>query len=217
MSLRRQIWKRIALAGLLSIAVLLVGAIWYLHTAAFRSWALGEVVSVAEARTGTHVQIQSLDLRFYPFRAEFNGVTVHGAELADEKPLFQADRVQIGLRLLPLLHKQAQIDQIVVERPRVFVWTDSQGRNNLNLPAAKSSSGAGARVEVRYAAIHDGLIIFGDETVPVAAELYQVQAELNAQMPTGYRGRVSYEHGRVATKNFRAIEHSLSATVTLDE
>jgi translocation and assembly module TamB len=191
---------------------------WYLHTQAFRNWALAEVIRVAEERTGMHVRVQGLELSFTPFLAEFRGITVNGARRDGERPVFQAEQIQIGLRIWPLLRRRVRIDRLVLERPRVFVWTDAQGRSNVNPFPAQNSPDSSFRLAVRYVAIHNGMVTYGDETVPLTAEVYELESEVNSELISGlYRGHVNYDRGRITVKDFRTIEHGLSVKFTANE
>ena len=215
---RRRILRRVLGGAFVCLCVLAFLAAWYVHTRAFRSWALAEVIRVAEERTGMHVRVQGLELSFTPFRAEFRGVTASGAGQDDGRPVFQAERIQIGLQVWPLLRRRAQIDRLVLERPQIFVWTDAHGRSNISSPPAQSSPDSSFRLAVRYVAIHNGMVTYGDETVPLTAEVYDLESEVNSELISGlYRGHLNYDRGRVTVKDFRTIEHGLSVKFTANE
>ena len=217
MSARRRLVKVLG-GAFIGWCVLALVAAWYVHTQAFRNWALTEVIRVAEERTGMHVRIQGLELSLTPFLAKFRGITVMGAGHVGERPVFQAEQIQIGLRIWPLLRRRAQIDRLVLERPQVFVWTDAHGRSNVNAVPTQNSPGSSFRLAVRYVSIHNGMVTYGDETVPLAAEVYDLESEVNSELISGlYRGHLSYDRGRVTVKDFRTIEHGLSVKFTANE
>jgi translocation and assembly module TamB len=215
---RRITWKRIL--AVLSVGLLFagVGAIWFLHSSSFREWALQKVIQIAEERTGTRITVQGLELSLYPLAADLRGVTVRGTEATNENPLFRARNVRIGLRLVPLLRKDVQFERLILEKPEIAIRIDAGGQSNLHFASPRSASSSGAqRIAIRYAAVHDGLIRYGDKTVPLAAEIYRLEAELAATGTDRYRGRMQYDSGRVEAKDLRPIEHSLSATFHFDE
>jgi translocation and assembly module TamB len=216
--IRRRMLVKVLGASFVCVCLLVFLAAWYLHTQAFRSWALAEVIRIVEERTGMRVKVQGLELNFTPFQAEFRGVTVDGAGQSGERPVFQAERIQIGLRIWPLLRRRAQIDRVVLERPQVFVWRDARGRSNVNPFPAQESPDSSFHLAVRYVAIHNGMVTYGDETVPLAAEVYDLESEVNSELVSGlYHGHLNYNRGRVTVKDFRTIEHGLSVKFAANE
>ncbi len=210
-------WKRVGWVAIVCLSAITVGVVSILHSSRFRGWALREVIQSAEERTGTKITIQALNLRLYPFVADLRGVTVRGMETVNEKPLFHAERVRIGLRIIPLLRKQVQLERLILDKPEIAIRVNSQGRNNLPTPRHPQSSSRAFSVGIQYAAVHEGLFSYGDKTVPLAAEIYGLEAELGATPGTNrYHGRLSYDSGSIAAKDFRPIEHSLSVAFNFD-
>ena len=218
MKYRRITWKRVFALAIVGFFAITVGTVSVLHSCRFRGWALREIIQTAEERTGTTITIQAMDLSFYPFVADLRGVSVRGTREATEKPLFRAEQVRIGLRIIPLLRKQVQLERLILDKPEIAIRVNSQGQSNLPPSRSPQSSPGAFSTSIRYAAVHDGLISYGDKTVPLAAEIYGLEAELRATPGTNrYRGRLSYASGRVTAKDSRPIEHSLSADFTFDD
>ncbi|HEY2823697.1 MAG TPA: translocation/assembly module TamB domain-containing protein [Candidatus Acidoferrum sp.] len=176
-----------------------------------------KIIAKVEGVTGTHVQVKAFELGLSSLTADLRGVTVHGNESSHATPLFQAEHIHIVLRLLPLLRRRAEIDQVVVERPELFVESDSNGRTNL--PAAPAAqSGSGFHVAVHYAQIRNGAVIFNDFQIPLAADIYGLQGKLlRPVLSGGYQAELQYGRGQVRAKDFNPIEHSLLLRVTLGQ
>ncbi|HMI50948.1 MAG TPA: translocation/assembly module TamB domain-containing protein [Candidatus Saccharimonadales bacterium] len=209
-------WK-IASALLLS-AVVIWGALGaaIIHSQAFRNWALRRIIQSVEQKTGTRPSVQSFELRFFPFLASFNGVVARGNEEAQAEALFQAQQIRISVRLLPLLRGDVQIDQIILEKPRIVIRSDRNGKTNLPAGGAPEK-GSGLQVAVHFAQIKDGSVRYNDLQIPLTAEVYDLQAQLaRLPMTATYRGELRYGHGRILARELNALDHSLELRITAD-
>ena len=58
-------------------------------------------------------------LNFWQLKLEIDDLTVHGLEGADGPPLFHADRVNVGVRIISLLGRKVALDELIIQRPEV--------------------------------------------------------------------------------------------------
>jgi translocation and assembly module TamB len=205
--------QKVAAAGIALcaalVAVFLLGII-ALHTQLFRDWARQNIVAKLEQSLGTAVQIKRFELGLSPLTADLYGIVVRGNEPNQVSPLLRVQHLRVQLRWRPLLRKQVQIDEVLLEQPELFVQADANGHTNLPTPPAARSS-SGLHVAISYARLRDGSVIYNDLAIPLSADVYGLQATL-ASLPfehDAYQAELRYDHGRVSAKDFRALEHSL--------
>jgi translocation and assembly module TamB len=208
---------RILLMGLPALMVLLVvSGVIILRTQAFSRFLLSKIVQQAEASTGTHIDIQKLDLRWFPFTADFHGVVVHGRERADAPPLLQAEHLGVSLGLRALLKKRVDLYAIILDKPIVSVQVDANGTTNLPTPPASSSSSS-ETIVVRHASLKDGTLHYNDQKIPLSAELDDFQAAVQFDAAANkYRGSLGYRQGCVVTTSLSPVEHGASLQFSAD-
>ena len=211
----------ILLIGIPSLVVclLLLCAIM-LNTAAFRNFLRSEISKQALERAGVRVEMESIETHWTHLGADLNNLVVYGASSpsANEPALLQASRLAVGLRFLPLLRGRFELRQLIFERPIVNLRIDSQGRSNL--PAVSqtgSTNGPGTvfDLEVESFAIHSGEIYYNDAQIPLDAELHGLKFNAGYSLLTAaYQGSLSYDHGRLAAREFEPVVHAMQLQFT---
>src|SRR3984893_18521008 len=202
----------IGIPGLLLLLV--IAAVVIVRTHRFNQFLLAQIVQKAELSTGAHIDIQKLDIHWFPLTADFYGVVVHGRERVDEPPLLQAEHLGVSLGIRALLKKEADLYAITVDRPLVRLRVDRRGNTNLPM-APPSSSSSNMSVLVRHASLKDGTVNYNDEQVPLAAELDDFQATVAWDAAANkYRGSLGYRQGCVVTTSLNPVEHTAHVEFT---
>ena len=133
MSRRRVLWTIAAgVAGALLIAA--AAAILVVRSPWFNDEVRARIVEAVETATGGRTEIRAFHFDWERLRAEGTGFTVHGTEPAGSPPLFQADSVVVGLRIISLLKRDADIRYLEVNGPRIYLIVDAEGRTNVPQP-----------------------------------------------------------------------------------
>ncbi len=126
----------ILLAGLLFLAVLAGGGLFFLNHYLNSPGFLNKIRQEAQNRLGFPVRLDSLRVSL------FRGVSLRKLSLASPPsggaPLLKAEEIRISYRLLPLLHKKIQINEISLVRPCFDLKMNKRGE--LELPLKPSSS-----------------------------------------------------------------------------
>jgi len=92
----------------------------------------GQIAGLVRDRTGRELRIEGdLSLTFFPWL----GVEVAGVELADApgfgpQPFARVARVQVRVKLLPLVKRQVEMDTVVVHGLVLHLIKDAQGHGN---------------------------------------------------------------------------------------
>ncbi|WP_406833494.1 AsmA family protein [Stenotrophomonas lacuserhaii] len=152
---RGQRW--LAVLVFLLAAILLLIALWDWN------WFKGPVERVVQAKTGRALQIGNLDVdlgRVTTIRAD--SITFANAEWARQPKMASADRVEIDVRVWPLLRGSVQLPEIRLTRPDALLQTAPKADQAGNWDFMGESSG-GEPLQLRRLHIDDGRLQFLDE------------------------------------------------------
>jgi translocation and assembly module TamB len=195
--------------GIVAVAALFSCTTLVLHSQSFRKYALGEIVQAAQQSTGTRIAVRSMTLAWYPLAVEFDDVSAQGRDQSGNDPLFNAARVTVNLKLLPLLRKRIEIEKVELDKPAIHVRLDSKGRTNLPEAVNNSTSSSRFEAQTELLIIRDGLIDYDDRQVPLSAVLRNFNTRVAFDSASSsYKGQITYDAGRIETPNVRTFEHS---------
>ncbi len=138
-------------------AILLLIALWDWN------WFKGPVERVVQAKTGRALQIGNLDVdlgRVTTIRAD--SITFANADWAKQPKMASADRVEIDVRVWPLLRGSVQLPEIRLTRPDALLQTAPKADQPGNWDFMGESSG-GEPLQLRRLHIDDGRLQFLDE------------------------------------------------------
>src|SRR5271170_7121660 len=128
------------LAVLLFICVLAILAI---HTAVFRNFLVSEIRQQAYDKTGAHVEVGAIEIPWTRLAVILRDVVVRGgSETPPAEPLARTERIEVGLRALPLLRGRVQLSDLILDQPVIRIRVDSNGHSNL--PVAPQTAPPGS-------------------------------------------------------------------------
>jgi translocation and assembly module TamB len=99
------------------------------------------IVETVETATGGRVEIGACRLDWRHLRAEVDAFTLHGTEPADKPPLFRAESIAIGLKIVSLLKRRVDIAYLDVTAPQVYLIVSPDGRTNVPEPKIHKQAG----------------------------------------------------------------------------
>lgn len=152
---RGQRW--LAVLVFLLAAILLLIALWDWN------WFKGPVERAVQAKTGRALHIGNLDVdlgRVTTIRAD--SITFANAEWAKQPKMASADRVEIDVRVWPLLRGSVQLPEIRLTRPDALLQTAPKADQAGNWDFMGESNG-GEPMQLRRLHIDDGRLQFLDE------------------------------------------------------
>lgn len=161
-----------------------LGGVLALRSEWFREWLRERIVEEVESASGGRAELRSFEFDWSQLRAELRGFVLHGAEPAGVPPLFRAESIAVGLRIVSALKRDIDIESLVVARPEVNLLIAADGRTNL--PRPKKGSGRDAVAEILKLAI--GEFELKDGAVAVAERRFPLDVR-----GRGFRARVTYE------------------------
>ena len=203
-----------ALAGLLTLLVAaVIAGYFYLKSNAFKQYALGKIVAEANDATGGKTEIGGLAFDLSTLTAHLYNITLRGAESRGQPPLLHADSLTIRLRILPALHQQVALRELLIDRPIVYLHVNRQGNNNIP-PAPPSKGGSSMSVfdlAVEHTQITNGEINYNDRKTPLDANLYDLGTNVRFDsLAKRYEGNFSYDRGSVRYAQYAPLAHNLN-------
>src|SRR5271165_96272 len=211
--MRRRHW-------LLAVAMLFAGAVGAVLLALqsdwFRNKVRDRIVSEIERTTGGRVEIGEFRYQWRALRAEVSPFVLHGTEPPGAPPLFRADRIQIGLRVLSVVEKNVDVQEIAVDQPQFHVTVDTDGKSNIPLPKIhRKSQGILQQLldlKVRRFALRNGYVDYNEARVPLNLAGTDLAADIRYGADDGphYEGTLTARELRV---NYLAFAGPLTANL----
>jgi len=166
----------------------------------------GVVARRAEAALGARVEIGDVGVTLWPGP----GAVLERVRVGDTAgPVASVRRVVLRPRLLPLLSRRVVVDEVVLERPLVFVKVDRDGRLNLALGgggAGGGGGGGGIDFAVEQLRIEDGRFAYADARDGTVVRLDGVREELRlaGSLKAGQLERIALD-GRLSVDSVGAV------------
>jgi translocation and assembly module TamB len=171
--MKRMLWRAaLALTVLLTVASL---ASWLtIRSNWFYQQVRQRIVYEMEKATGGRAELGGYRFDWRTMRAEVTGVVLHGLEPAGSNPLFRAERVTLGLRLVSVLRRKVDLLSLQAERPLITLLIDEHGRTNLPEPKVKRQGGKPGLEQfvdlaVREYRLNNGEFTYNDRRIPLHA------------------------------------------------
>ena len=102
----------------------------------------GKIQSELEKQLRRQVSLGNMQLGFFPPRFEVENVSIaDDPRFNADRPFVQARRLDVSLKLLPLLHKEVNVDSLILERPSVGLIRNKQGAWNFASMGKAQSGG----------------------------------------------------------------------------
>ncbi len=111
---RKLVW--IAVILVTSIAALGVAGYLALRSPRFHHYLLAQIERRASEATGAEVRVQNFVLHLSRLSADAYGITIRGKERASAHPLVEADQLGIRLKIISLLRKKVDLNEIIMAR-----------------------------------------------------------------------------------------------------
>ena len=197
------------------IVVLVIAGYTLLRSQGFHSYVLGKIQQQASEATGAQVQIQNFSLHLAGPGAEAYGITIRGSEPKSAMPLVEADQLMIRLKIVSLLRKKVDLNEIVLRHPVVNLMIRKDGSTNLPTPPKSNSNTSTSPFDlgIQHVLIERGEIYYNDVKTPLDAELHDLQLEIKSEfLGNGYDGSLSYRNGRLQYGDMKPLPHDLTTS-----
>src|SRR5713101_6583535 len=206
-------WIAISLVAL--VVVLMIAGYVVFRTQRFHDYVLAKLQQQASEATGGEVQIQNFALRLSSLTADAYGISIRGSEPTSTLPLVQADQLMVRLKIVSLLRKKVDLNEIILLHPVVNLLVKKDGTTNLPTPPKSNSNGSTNPFDlgIQHVLLSNGEVYYNDVKTPLDAELHDMQLELKSEFASkGYDGTLSYRDGRLQYGDLKPLPHDLKAS-----
>ena len=83
--------------------LMVIAALWTLQSEWFKEKVQQRIILLAERASGGRVEFGESDYNWRTLTAHFSKFALHGTEPADARPLFRADSIRVGFRVVSIL------------------------------------------------------------------------------------------------------------------
>jgi translocation and assembly module TamB len=190
-------WTVRILGGIVALLLLLgLAAILILPSAWFRGKVRDRMVFEIERVSGGKSEIGEFRFDWKNLTAEVAPFVLHGTEPATERPLFRAESVKVGLKIISIAKKDVDIASLVVEGPQVNILVNADGTTNFPGPKIKRDSSKDPveqllDLAVGHIDLRNGWVRYADKKIPLTLQGENLQAQLTYDVRgPSYRGNV---------------------------
>jgi uncharacterized protein involved in outer membrane biogenesis len=209
-----------SLAGLL--LVLGVSGLLILRSDWFREKVRSRTVYEIERASGGRVEIGAVNIDWTNLKAEIAPFVLHGTEPANEPPLFRAESVQLGLKIVSAFKRDIDLASLVVDRPQINLLVDANGVTNFPKPkierpkSDKDSIEQLLKLAIKQISIRDGELRYADKKIPldITGERLNASLAYNFAGPN-YDGTLSFEQLTVDTRPTLPMTVSFDSRIAL--
>ncbi|MFN3324872.1 MAG: translocation/assembly module TamB domain-containing protein [Bryobacteraceae bacterium] len=207
-------------AAVLLIAVLV--AVVVFQTEWFRERVRERIIYEVETATGGRVEIGSFHFNARELWAEVGPFVLHGTEPAGSAPLFRAERVHVGLRVISALRRDVNIAALIIDRPEVNLIVLPDGGTNFPQPKVARQPGRHpveqfVNLEVRRFELREGAFHYDGRNFPLDLKGENLHAKFayEAAHPR-YRGEVSVRPLEVASGTAGPLRLEFDTAVAIE-
>src|ERR1700682_1064018 len=223
MTRRKTIFLRIVLGLLSLLAVALLAGLLIFQSDWFKNKVRDRIVSVVETATGGRVETGTFDYHWHTLTASVQPFILHGTDPASPPPLFRAEKIEVGLKIISALRQQVDILSLDVQKPRLYVVVRPDGGTNIPQPKIRATNDKGVVQElldlkVRKFALHDGFAEYNSERMPldVQAEDLFANVRYEAAGPR-YVGDISSKTMHLTGPNIKGAAFKVDTTLALEQ
>jgi translocation and assembly module TamB len=219
MSARWVPWARrvVFLAVLSAIAVF-----FFFETGLAELWVRGAFIRQVELSTGARVEMGAFHFHTWRLRAEMDNLTLHGLEAPGTPPLFHADRVDVGIRILSVFGQRYTLNELIAIGPQVTVRIDKDGHSNLPAPVRTNTRPWREELfdlQIGHLELREGSATINDKRVPLSLMGQNLEFTLHYNAPAlgaeSYAGNFQWQQVELAARRDAPFRFDLSAKFTL--
>ncbi len=201
--------------------ILAIAGILTVRSQWFRNQVRGRIVTEVEKATGGRAEIGAFDFNWKQMRAEVDGFVVHGTEPAGAPPLFRADAVVLGIKIVSLMKRAVDLQYLDVRRPQIYVILYPDGRTNI--PAPKISKPGEGTIESildlaigRFGLLNGSFEVSGRGKIPFDAQGNNLRAQFDYDRKgPRYQGSFAIAPARIAWGGHQPLPFDLNLTLAV--
>jgi translocation and assembly module TamB len=166
----------------------------------------------ASKKLGVRVQLQNFTLHLSSLALDLYGITVDGAAPYNHPPLLEADHIQVSVRIVSVFGRKWYLDNLQIDHPVAWVFTDKNGASNIpKLPSSPSSSNTSIfDLGIRHVMLNRGEVYFNNKPNALAADVQDLDFQTSFHwLLKEYSGKLGYTNARLQYGAIRPLTHNL--------
>jgi len=214
--MRKALIAVVSLIALFGVLLLLLPRI--LNVDQYRA----QLQTMAEKKLKRKVTLGEMKLKIFPLAVRIEGVTISDdPAFPNPEPFIKADELFASMKLLPLLHKEVDV-QLEITKPNVVVMRDKDGVWNFASFASSLSSGSSSSsslpvtLDINSLQIADGVLAFSDSFPAKPLKRYEhvnlKVTEYTANKPFGVDVSVTLPDGENSQVALRGVGGPINKT-----
>ncbi len=194
------LWR---ISGALVALILIIGVagILVLRSQWFLDYLRAQIIQAAQQSTGATVEIGALRLEWSTLRVSIDRFVLHGKEAAGEPPFVQVNAATLGLRIISVLQRKADLQSLRIEAPQIHIIVYPDGTTNIPVARAVPQSlwtHDLLNLKVGEYQIVDGTLVYEGRDIPLNVQGRNLQARMNYVPETpAYHATVSSDNIRI--------------------
>jgi hypothetical protein len=217
-------WRRALLAAIVVIIALPLAALLVLWAGWADNTLRGVVVGQLTRMTGGTIELGQFHFNPWRLQLTVDDLTIHGREPSAAPPFLHIDSLAVQLRVESLWRRKVSLGDVEVSRPAVYVRIAADGGSNVPMPRPAAISTRPQRqrlfdLVVQRLRLVDGIMLFNDARIPLAAEGGGLQFAMdysNAQGRPSYLGDFTWRQVRVSALRYLPFPADVTARFTLE-
>ena len=219
-AMRRRIYIVLIAAAVL-VAVIFITAVVTFQSDWFKNKIRERIITQVEQTTGGHVDIGRFNYNWSNFTADVSPFILHGTEPPTAPPLFRADKIHVGLKIISVMERTADISSLIVDKPKLHVTVSADGTTNLPTPLAIKRGEVVADIlnlKVHHLALTNGFAEYNSQEIPLDLRADDVAADFDYfSSPARYSGRISAHQLHMSSTTIHDAAFDLAAKLTLEK
>ncbi len=213
---------RISLASAIVLAAASLASIFVLRSGWFEQKLRARLIAEIQKSSGARVELGAFRFDWEHLTATVAPLAIHGAEPSGEAPLFRADSVTLGLRVISMMERKIDLAFLRIDRPAVRIVFLPDGSNNLPSPRDPSPWTEDLlNLAVRRYEIDNGTLEYDGRAVPLnlRGERLRMVMTYDRRGPAAeksYRGEFS-TRTRLAARSLAPFEMDASAQFVIEK
>jgi translocation and assembly module TamB len=216
---RRPRWQRALAwtAGVLVVLLLVaaVGVYLLLHSSSFHQYVLRTAQQKTSAALNTRVTARDFAVHLSNLGLDLYDVTIYGVGPGANAPLLGTNHLSLGVRILSALHRQWNLDNVLIDHPVVHLVVNQNGDTNLPQPQPSNSNSNTNLFDlaIGHIVLDRGEVYYNDRKNTLSADLHDLtfQSSYDTTGNGRYFGTLSYRDGHLQYGAYAPMEHDLQA------
>jgi translocation and assembly module TamB len=207
----------LALLALVGVAVMFET----LRSEWFRIKVRDRIVMETEKATGGRTEIGAFEFDWRALKARVAPFVLHGKEKEGEPPLFRADSIEVGLKVVSVMKRDVDIDSLIIERPELHIQLYADGTNNLPSPKVRRERSNIVEQFIRLAVqrfeFRNGLVEVRERKIPidVRGENLNIALDYDGTGPR-YAGKVSSRKLHIDGKHIKNAAFDFDSDLSVE-